>query len=1779
MKKIFIIPVQKQLRSVVWYYLAAVIFAQLLTISIVGQTSFQGMTPSGLAPGSPSGSYQLSDFESINVYNGNLNFGLPLTQIGGRGAAGYALSLGQLGFKFSYRKTIDQDGNYEYYLTSNWQFSPLSVKARYSGGVKYHCTPLPGQGSPYDFHGKTLTRLTFTTPDGTQIELIDTDSDGQPKLTPKNSAGCVNGQISRGTTFKSKDGSNLTFIANSVIYDQPRINLQGEDYIDGVLLFPSGIKYNFGGPGSFWIEDANGNYITRGPSSPGPGTLYTDSNNRQVISETVVDNTYGNCRRITFPGTNGAQRHVWMTQTPLANALKSGFTVTPIRSLFSVQLGPNQSGDFNPTVTNHVYLPDGRSYNFLYDNYGEVVRVELPTGGVIEYNWEAGLIDGPSDGSYQGTSTLDPVVYRRVVKRKVYSQSGTLESETRYSKSEYQNGSSIGYFDVDSFDNANHLLNKTRHYYYGSAFNSMSIGLLSGLAYTGWKEGKEYQTEFLDQSSVLLRRITMNWKQRAPISWYTGTPDGEPANDPRIVETTTELLDVNPKLVSKTTSIDPSNPTIIGFDDFNNQTDVWAYDWGQNAPGAFLKRTHTDYVTDPNYTSQTGAYLRRLPLRKWVSSDTAGNNKTAWSEFEYDNYGTADARHAGLLPRSNATGHDATYNEIYSRRGNVTQVTSYTNAANQTAPILVSSKYDVLGNIIETKDGLGYTTTINYDDNFGLPDNEARLNTQNTGLGSFQTFAFPTRVSNVLGYTAYKQFDYFTGAAVNAEDANGVIGRMFYNDVLDRPTQSATAVGTPLERQTSFAYYDGVTSSTVTATTDFAALNDNLLKTVSYYDGLGRVTETWRYEANGGYVATKSIPFLAMQDPPSTGVWRAATQTSNPYRPQASEQPVWTTTLTDELGRVSKIITPDGARVQTAYSGNQMLVTDQALKQRISETNALGQLKKVWEIKAVDADTVTVTFSGHPEVAAGYLTSYTYDTLSNLITVNQGGQTRGFTFDSLSRLKSVTNPELGTTSINGTINYTYDLNNNLQTKLDPRGVKTIYDYDLLNRNIKRCYTLPNAGASAISCAAVAAQDLDPNTPAVSYLYDNLTNAKGKLTEINNGISKTKYTLFDTLGRIRASEQTTDGVTYPFTYKYNLSGTLTEETYPSGRTIHNNFASDGALASVSSRSGASAPVRPYAASFTYTAAGAVSAMQLGNNRWETTLYNSRLQPTQFGLGTTNNSMTADLWKVSLDYGGVDNNGNVKQQTIVVPNVTVGGTTYNGFTAVQTYNYDSLNRLQSAYEMIGTQTWKQTFLYDRFGNRTFDTANGNTTIPSNCTTAICNPAISSSKNRFSDNQGYSYDQAGNLTQDALLRKFTYDGRNKQTKAQTVDNNGNVISDLGSYFYDGDGRRVKKNAYGTIITFVYDAGGKLAAEYANNVSTASAPQTSYLTNDYLGSPRLITDQAGNVKSRRDFLPFGEDLYTNQRITQLGYNADSIRQKFTGYEKDQESGLDYAKARMYSSNYGRFSSFDPLSASSTPTAPITWNRYVYALNNPLKITDHSGMKWTGIISPVGKAGAWSVHGWFDKAIYKNYSYSIDEEQEGDGKKKGASMPNATGPNGEVGKPEIAEWHPIPPHRSLWNRFKFFIGWGSVVDGNIMDTWAGRNNDRLEDHVERHAPKLGIRKDNKEEYLERAQQLRVRAEAEGADQQGIHSNFDSADNVIRVVDENTGEFGVFDADTGDTLTLQPITEMHPYVYWEKQRGKIIRRSISDDSYESVPPGMENEEFNFSDIDIDITLP
>ncbi len=146
-----------------------------------------------------------------------------------------------------------------------------------------------------------------------------------------------------------------------------------------------------------------------------------------------------------------------------------------------------------------------------------------------------------------------------------------------------------------------------------------------------------------------------------------------------------------------------------------------------------------------------------------------------------------------------------------------------------------------------------------------------------------------------------------------------------------------------------------------------------------------------------------------------------------------------------------------------------------------------------------------------------------------------------------------------------------------------------------------------------------------------------------------------------------------------------------------------------------------------------------------------------------------------------------------------------------------------------------------------------------------------------------------------------------------------------------------------------YVYDAFGRLAAEYSSVAPVVGSGGTFYRTEDHLGSTRLVTKQDQTVAECRDFFPFGERIgsgLNGRSLTCYGGTGDVLAQQFTGKERDKESSLDYFGARYYSARLGRFVSLDAPFVDQFASAPQSWSLYSYARNNPLRFLDPTGRR-----------------------------------------------------------------------------------------------------------------------------------------------------------------------------------------------------------------------------------------
>jgi RHS repeat-associated protein len=111
------------------------------------------------------------------------------------------------------------------------------------------------------------------------------------------------------------------------------------------------------------------------------------------------------------------------------------------------------------------------------------------------------------------------------------------------------------------------------------------------------------------------------------------------------------------------------------------------------------------------------------------------------------------------------------------------------------------------------------------------------------------------------------------------------------------------------------------------------------------------------------------------------------------------------------------------------------------------------------------------------------------------------------------------------------------------------------------------------------------------------------------------------------------------------------------------------------------------------------------------------------------------------------------------------------------------------------------------------------------------------------------------------------------------------------------------------------------------------------SYRLLDHLGSLRIargdIGAPEGGVSSEVDLYPFGSPFASA---------VANSRRQFTGHERDASAGMDYMLARYVSGGQLRFLSTDP-GAPDTATESIQrWNKFSYAVNNPLQMIDPDG-------------------------------------------------------------------------------------------------------------------------------------------------------------------------------------------------------------------------------------------
>lgn len=233
-------------------------------------------------------------------------------------------------------------------------------------------------------------------------------------------------------------------------------------------------------------------------------------------------------------------------------------------------------------------------------------------------------------------------------------------------------------------------------------------------------------------------------------------------------------------------------------------------------------------------------------------------------------------------------------------------------------------------------------------------------------------------------------------------------------------------------------------------------------------------------------------------------------------------------------------------------------------------------------------------------------------------------------------------------------------------------------------------------------------------------------------------------------------------------------------------------------------------------------------------------------------------------------------------------------------------------------------------------------------------------------------HSYDAHGNLTRmDHLpLLRWDYRDQLQATARQAVNNGGTPETTY--YVYDAGGERVRKVTERQAGAGqparrkderIYLAGFELYRSYAGDgVSVALERQTQHITDDeqriamvetrtqgldpaparlvryqhgnHLGSAALELSEQARVISYEEYYPYGGTAYQAVR----NRTETPKRYRYTGQERDEESGLYYHGARYYAAWLGRWTACDPLGISDHP------NLYLYARAGPTRFLDADG-------------------------------------------------------------------------------------------------------------------------------------------------------------------------------------------------------------------------------------------
>ena len=514
--------------------------------------------------------------------------------------------------------------------------------------------------------------------------------------------------------------------------------------------------------------------------------------------------------------------------------------------------------------------------------------------------------------------------------------------------------------------------------------------------------------------------------------------------------------------------------------------------------------------------------------------------------------------------------------------------------------------------------------------------------------------------------------------------------------------------------------------------------------------------------------------------------------------------------------------------------------------------------------------------------------------------------------------------------------YVYDNNANLVSKIDRKGVKTLYSYN----NADRVSTVTYCGNPVTSTSF--AYDKNGNTltaqnenATITYGYD----ARNRLLTEKYAVNSGSRTVVD-LGcnYSPGSSNVSGGTSLTYTVTFAYSGEVLDTIiYPtiSITNIGVKYAYDGMGRTLNiTKVGTST----YYARFAYFKNNQLSGVQYGNGLIGNYTYDVMGRPSKQTLkdgGTILLSLNYLYYKT----------GTASQVSGNITSATVN----------ESYNYDALQRLTNSTVTSQGTTTTLWYEYDKVGNRQRQSLNGAITTYNN---NLYNNTLTSSS-ATGTSIAYSYDRNGNLLTEnitsggttrwayawnvpALLLRVTQDGTTKGTYA--YDAAGRLVESLqGSttafLAYSG-ARTLFNSTYNQYSIDFLDAAGMMIARVDS--SSGSYSTTQYFHVDPLGSVRLVTSSTKTIVFGDSYQPFGKDN---------GNPTGSNVQKFTGKPWSSSINLYYSYQRWYDPTTGRFISQDPLRGSVSN--PQSLNAYLYAADSPTVNTDPTGLLMVANTTP----------------------------------------------------------------------------------------------------------------------------------------------------------------------------------------------------------------------------------